>query len=249
MLGPSCRGTGLWFISDTLTARAFSPHSSDSPNYSPGNSSVQEPALRPCLLHTEVRGGGERREKLAGDRLNPLAAGRAPLGRHPGHGGTALARPSGSPRGGNGVPVSPRAWGLLLWGETEPGSCWDGATGGWRWHRELLGCATCATRATRATCVSRVPALWSHSTVRPEQGHGLALLWQGWGTPKTGLGPGTRGRGWARPLFLHCRSKRRERRPQGAVLNGGGQRGAADGSKHPTAPKHDPETFPHPGPL
>lgn len=35
------------------------PHSSDSPNYSPGNSSVQEPALRPCLLHTEVRGGGE----------------------------------------------------------------------------------------------------------------------------------------------------------------------------------------------
>lgn len=84
MLGPSCRGTGLWFISDTLTARAFSPHSSDSPNYSPGNSSVQEPALRPCLLHTEVRGGGERREKLAGDRLNPLKAGRAPPAGTPG---------------------------------------------------------------------------------------------------------------------------------------------------------------------
>lgn len=186
MLGPSCRGTGLWFISDTLTARAFSPHSSDSPNYSPGNSSVQEPALRPCLLHTEVRGGGERREKLAGDRLNPLAAGRALLGRHPGHGGTALARPSGSPRGGNGVPVSPRAWGLLLWGEPEPGSCWDGATGGWRWHRELLGCATCATRATHVTCVSRVPAL-----LRPHRGRAGAPQKQGSGrAPGAEAGPG-----------------------------------------------------------
>lgn len=97
MLGPSCRGTGLWFISDTLTARAFSPHSSDSPNYSPGNSSVQEPARRPCLLHTEARGGGERWEKLAGDRLNPSNAGLAPSARQHGTGGI--------PKSGSGMAV------------------------------------------------------------------------------------------------------------------------------------------------
>lgn len=85
--------------------------------------------------------------------------------------------------------------------------------------------------------------------MKPEQGQGLAPMWQGWSTPKPGVGPGTRGTGSPRPLFLHCRSKSRGELAVGVCAEWRGENRRCRRQQAPDGSKARPRNVPTSRPL